>query len=456
MRKLLILCFALMVAAGFIACGDPGPTPPPDPKPDPEQKDTTEVVNVEPANSIVVYQANEKIFSTNDAFQSIDARLDEISELSVDVLWLMPIHPIGREKTANSPYCVRDFKGVNPNFGTEDDLKNLVNHAHQKGMKVILDWVANHSALDHPWVSEHPDWYGTATGDEKNWNDVKPFNFNNRDMRDAMIDAMTYWIREADIDGYRCDYAQGCPDDFWEEAIKAIRAIKPEAIMLAETSRLQLFDKGFDWMYSWSYLSAIQKLMVGGSLLALYSTSDKEMESTPAGHARLRYITNHDACSEKANRDIYKSAQGMLSAACITYFLEGIPLIYSSQEIGYLNKINFCCTSQASVKMNWDSNPEILAATKKLMQAYKATAKLRGGKQERITTDKDIAFITYTVGKEVLVVLSNITGNDKEVTIPMDMQRQQATDMLTGDRISMPRILDLPPYGYAIYTVKKN
>lgn len=438
---------SFVVCAGFIACTGNDPVDPPKPpQPDPE---------VVPGNDIVVYQANEKLFARTAAFKAVDARLDEIDQLGVNVLWLMPIHPIGQKNTANSPYCVKDFKGINSNFGTLDDLKTLVNHAHAKGMKVILDWIANHSALDHPWMTEHPNWYGTPSGEEMNWKDVQPFNFNNKDMRAAMIDAMTYWVHEADIDGFRCDFAQGCPDDFWKEAITAVRAIKPEAIMLAETSRIELYTAGFDWLYSWSYLSAIQKLMTEGSIKGLYAVSDGELDKTPAGKARLRYITNHDACSEVANRNAYRSAEGMLAASCLTYFLGGVPLIYSSQEIGYLDKIDFCTTSERSVLMDWSSNPQILKNYKKLMAVYHETAKLRGGE---LTTggDSDVALLTYKSKAGTLMVMVNIRGEEKKYATPMALMGQEVKELITGKTTEFAREITLGAYEYKIYSLNKN
>lgn len=449
MKKFFSALVALSLAAGFMGC-DPGNQPDPKPVPDP----TPDPVIVEPANNIVVYQANEKIFAKTQSFAAVDARLDEIEALGVNVLWLMPIHPIGQKNSVNSPYCVKDFKGVNANFGTLDDLKTLVNHAHAKKMRVILDWIANHSALDHPWVEQHPDWYGTPSGDEKNWNDVKPFNFNNRDMRAAMIDAMTYWMREADVDGFRCDFAQGCPDDFWKEAIDAIRAVKKDAIMLAETSRTQLYDAGFDWMYSWAYLGAIQKVYAS-SPAALYSVSDKEMEETPKGKMRLRYVTNHDACSEKSNQECYKSQEGLLAASCFTYFLEGVPLIYSSQEIGYMQKINFCVPSSSSVIMNWQTNPNTLAAYKDMMRAYHETDTLRGGKREIIESNSKVGAFTYTSDAGTLLVIINLSADSQTFATPQALINQTVKNHLTGKEERLVRNIELAAYEYKVVSLKK-
>lgn len=432
----------MLALAGLCACqpNEPAPTPTPQPTP------------TEAGNDIVVYEANEKLFASTEAFKAIDARLDEIEALGVNVLWLMPIHPIGQEKAVRSPYCVKDFKAIHPDYGTMADLKTLIDHAHAKNMKVILDWIANHTAWDNAWYIEHQKdgWYTAPQGDEQNWTDVVPLNFNKKEVREAMTDAMTYWVREANIDGFRCDFAQGVPDDYWAEAITAIRAIKPEAIMLAETSRTQLFDAGFDWMYSWSYLSAIQKLYNDGSMASLFSISEDEFNKTPAGKARLRYITNHDACSEKANSALYTNADGMLAAACITYFLGGIPMIYSSQEVGYLKQIDFCCTPAQSVKMDWNSNKDTQDKLKKLMQIYHETAKLRGGKKEILSQDNKLACFTYTSTEGTLLIVVNAKNAAVTPTVPMAMQGRRGKNLLTGEAVSLGRTMELGAFEYRI------
>ena len=335
------LFFICLLSLALAACHTGGEDPTPDQKPeDKPQKEYKQ------ANKFVAYQCNERLFSRENAFQTIQAYVPTLQEMQVNVLWLMPIHPRGTENSVNSPYCVKDFKAIEPAVGTMADLKALVDDCHSRGMLVILDWIANHTAWDNQWHKDHPEWYTTPVADEVNWKDVAPLDYNKQEVREAMTDALLYWVREAGIDGYRCDYAHGVPTDYWNSAIAEIRKLKPNAIMLAETSKTEYYGAVFDWLYSWNYLSAIQNLYSGKRTLdQLYSTSDGEMGSTPVDRERLRYITNHDACSEKANSDLYTNADGMLSAACLTYFLEGVPLIYSSQEIGYLNKINFCTTS---------------------------------------------------------------------------------------------------------------
>jgi len=405
------------------------------------------------ANKLVVYECNERLFAQNNAFKSIKDYLPTLQEMQVNVLWLMPIHPRGTVNSVNSPYCVKDFKAIDPKFGTLDDLKDLVNECHRRGMYVILDWVANHTALDNQWYIDNKDtWYTTPVGDEKNWNDVKPLNYNNQDVRAAMTDALVYWIKEADVDGYRCDYAHGVPDDYWQSAITAMRAEKPGIFMLAETSRTELYAAGFDWLYSWSYLGAIQKLYSGSRTIAsLLSTSRSEYNSTPAGKERLRYTTTHDASSENAPSSWYKTADGQLSAFALTIFVGGIPMIYSSQEIGDMNKVNFF---NYSIKKFEATNPTLLKYAQ-LMKAYIATAEARKGDLTDYSTDK-VAIIgrsqKYNGAEKSVLVVANTTNANQEATLPSQWQREQVTNALTGETMYTPKVQTLEPYQYLIFT----
>lgn len=437
-RLLSTINFQLSTIIALLIGCNPQPTNPPEQK----QNDSTQVFA---ANDYVVYQANEKLFARSGAFKAIDNHLDSLQQMGVNVLWLMPIFPIGELNAVNSPYCIRDFKAVNPAFGTLDDLKNLVNHAHQKGMVVILDWIANHASWDNNWVIEHPDWFTPAqTADERAWNDVTFFDFSKHEVKQAMIEAMTYWVKTADVDGFRCDYAHGCPDEFWVEAIKAIRALKPNAILLAETSHDNLYNAGFDWLYSWNYLSAIQDLYTKGSLANLYAVSDREKFATPKGKERLRYVTNHDACAEKANTQLYKSQEGMLAAACLTYFLGGVPLIYSSQEVGYMRQIPFCCRPEDSPLMNWSDNSATYEAYKEMMAVYHQTKEVRAGSFTHVDSNPDMAILYYKSNNPqstFLLVAINLSGKEQTANLPIDLQG-------VGD---LQRSITLPAYSYRFY-----
>ena len=218
------------------------------------------------ANTDVIYEANPKLFARSGALKAIEGRLDDILDLGADILWLMPIYEQGSLNAIGSPYCVRDYEAVNPDYGTLEDLQSLVATAHDKGMKVILDWVANHTSWDNVWIADHKDWYTQDAGgniispEGMGWSDVADLNFDNRELRQAMTEAMSYWIREADVDGFRCDYAEGVPLDFWKEAITALRSEKSDLLMLAEGGESDLYSAGFDLVYGWSFASDLEQL----------------------------------------------------------------------------------------------------------------------------------------------------------------------------------------------------
>lgn len=438
----LLVMLQALVACGGPAAGGEEPTPP-TPKP----------VVYEKANTHVVYELNERFFAQKDAFKAIDAYLPTLRDMQVDVLWLMPIHVRGTGAgTLGSPYCVHDYKSIDPNFGTLDDLKALVRHCHEQEMFVILDWIANHTSRDNAWYVDHQKdgWYTTPTGAETGWNDVVPLNYEKKEVREAMTDALLYWIREADIDGYRCDYAEGVPDYYWKEAIAEIRKLKPNAIMLAESSKTSHYTAGFDWLYSWNYLGAVQKIY-SNKVTNLYAVSKNEFNSTPAGKDRLRYVTTHDASSENAPSTWYKTAKGELAATCLTFFLGGVPMIYSSQEIGDVSKLGF----YGYKILNFTAQNATRDAYAALMKAYVNTAEARYGAMTDFSTDH-VAMFSRTQGEKSVLVMVNASGTEqKDIVLPMKWQRVDVVDALTNEPIKTPSKVDLAPYEYRIYSINK-
>lgn len=416
---------------------------------DPKPEDSTSVTpQLTKANMTVVYECNERLFAQQDAFAEIRNYLPVLQQMQVNVLWLMPIHPRGTVNSVNSPYCVKDYLAIDPAFGTPADLKALVDDCHARGMKVILDWVANHTAYDNPWYIDHPDWYTTPVGEETNWKDVAPLNFTKTEVQQAMQDAMLFWVREADIDGFRCDYAEGVPNAFWSAAIAAIRQQKSDAILLAEASDTSLYQAGFDWLYSWSYLGAVQSVFRNGrGLKNLFDTADKEYRTTPAGKQRLRYVTTHDASSEEAPSTYYRTAQGELAACCLTFFLGGVPMIYSSQETGDLDKLNFFNYNIKSFSADNSTTKAYIA----LMKAYVAAAEARYGELTNHSTDEVAMFSRKQDKREVLVIV-NTTATEQSITLPMAWQREECTDQLTGEKVYAPKSATLKAYEYRVYS----
>ena len=402
------------------------------------------------ANRTVIYECNERLFAETEAFKAIEAYVPALADMGVNVLWLMPIHPIGEDsKAVGSPYCIRDFKAINPAFGTMEDLRSLVATAHQNGMKVMLDWIANHTSWDNRWVTDHPDWYqGPSTADEKFWEDVTFLNYDMPALCDTMKACMLYWVDEADIDGFRCDYADGAPMDFWQSVITDIRSRKSDALMLAETSDARHYSVGFDLLYSWSYLTAIEGLYSGASTFgALLSAHTSEYNATPEGKERMRYITTHDESAKTAPANIFRTPQGELSAFCLTAFLAGVPMIYSSQELGNMSAINFFNYNI----MDFKADNETRTAMKNLLKAYRETAHLRGGKQITGSLNAKVPYIQYTDETESMIVICNTANSEQEVKLPMAHQGHTVTDLLSGETLTLGTTATLAPYEYRIY-----
>ena len=220
-----------------------------------------ELQHVEWSKNATIYEANIRQMTPEGTFKALENQLDDIKKLGVKIIWLMPIQPIGvlnRKGELGSYYSVKDYKSVNPEYGTMDDFKSLVNKAHELDMKIILDWVANHTAWDHVWTVDHPEWYtkdslGNFTPPVPDWSDVIDLNYDSFEMRDAMTDAFKFWLTETDIDGFRCDVAYNVPTDYWNLLRKELDLIKP-VFMLAEADQADHHNEAFDMSYGWELM----------------------------------------------------------------------------------------------------------------------------------------------------------------------------------------------------------
>ena len=441
MKKFL---FASIIAMGAIvsACDDDGMVMPANPDPAP---------SVEAAGDMLIYEANPQFFASRKALDAVNARLDDIKSMGTNVLWIMPVCEPGEKKAFGSPYCIRDFKAMNPAYGSVADLKTLVDNAHGKGMRVILDWIANHTAWDCAWITDHPEWYtrdaaGNIISPEgQNWTDVADLNYDNAEMRAEMIDAMLYWVRETGIDGFRCDYADGVPTDFWTDAISSIRALDPDAIMLAETADFSLYDAGFDMIYDWSTAQQVQKFMRGEtSLDKALAASEEQLAKVPAGKSIMRYVINHDVLAENSPSSLYGSAAAMPAAQVLVDFLGGTPMVYSGQEAGVSSATSFMNYRT----LNWDE--ALVDQYGAIGSAYKTTALQRAGKPVTYEAGK-AAVMTRANGDHVALLMVNPTSGDITVKVPISLANTTMTDALTGLQLTMPVTVTLEPYSYAIY-----
>ncbi|MEM7461025.1 MAG: alpha-amylase family glycosyl hydrolase, partial [Pseudomonadota bacterium] len=301
------------------------------------------------AQDAVIYQINTRQFTPEGTFNAAQQHLPRLKELGVDILWLMPIHPIGevnRKGALGSPYSIKDFFGVNPEFGTEDDFRAFVAAAHDQGFKVILDWVANHTAWDNPLVAEHPEWYETDwKGDFHptpwtDWADIIDLNYDDPELRAYKTRALKYWVEEFDIDGYRCDVAGFVPLDFWETARSELEEIKP-VFMLAEWQQRDLHRTAFNASYGWAWKEAAQRIANGQSDAGdLRGFLGDQISTWPLDAYRMLYTENHDQNAwDGSTSAIYGDAyHAMLTLSFVT---EGIPLIHNGQEVGNQNQLEF-------------------------------------------------------------------------------------------------------------------
>ena len=286
----------------------------------------------------IVYEIFPRNFSTNGDFNGITAKLDDLRDLGVTILWLMPIHPSGKEKskgTFGSPYSVQDYFAINPNYGTKDDFKNLIAQSHQRGMKVIIDIVANHTSWDSVMM-KNPEFYakdasGKIIPPVADWFDVAQLDYKNPKLRDYMIGMLKYWVREFDLDGFRCDAAHMMPVDFWEQARVELTEIKPDILLLAEASEPALLLKAFDLDYAWPFHGTLNRILLDGAPASDFKKSWNESRARfPKGSLHLRVSDNHDEARAVARFGI----KGALAASVLMFSLDGVPLLYNGMEVG--------------------------------------------------------------------------------------------------------------------------
>ena len=406
-------------------------------------------------DDIAMYQVNPRVFAPDHSLNAVAARIDSIRDLGVNIMWVMPIYPIGIEKGKNSPYCISDYKAIAPEFGTIDDFKNLAKVCHEHGMGIILDWVANHTAWDHPWVKEHPDWY---TYDEKadtiicpqpwNWEDVADLNYDNKDMREAMIDAMKFWIVDVGIDGFRCDVADGVPADFWKDAIEQLRAAAGERkiVMLAEGKNVDNFTVGgFDMNYGWDYKDELVKVFKGAPASDLIKADKAEYDSLPAGKVKLRFTTNHDHSTEATPCVEFTNDRGAMAAYVASIFPHGGALIYGSQEVGYPEPINFF----KYVPVDWSAKPEIYQEYKHLIGLYNAYPALRKG-TTKAWPDDDVFIFERTDSEKRFLIAVNVRNEPKTISLPDSWVGAEVKDVMTDLDVKLEDSLTFNPFEYRI------
>ena len=362
-----------------------------------------------------IYQVNLKLYGSSGAFGKVQARLDDIKALGTDFLYLMPVYAEGKKDAIGSPYCIKDFKDVNGSYGTLAELKALVDAAHAKGMKVMFDWVANHTSWDNGWITAHSDWYehkadGSIAWPTKDgeWKDVAQLDYSKKELWAAMEDALEYWVTTLGIDGYRCDYAHGVRDDFWKEAIGRLKALKPGFVMLAESDFERMFDDGFDIIFDRAMKSRMRNVIGSASSSKSFFTWYKsDQEKAPAPKTKLFFVTNHDDATSDVPSTQFKSADGALAAYVLMAALNGSSMLYGSQEVGYNKTINFFNTQT----MDWSANAEL---KKKYQDALQALAKVDRSGAMTASESEGVVYVAYPKA----LVGVNVSGKACKASLP--------------------------------------
>jgi len=447
--KLFLITFMFL----FVACNqDPVVVKPPVVEnTDPDQYGIP-FSGVPDAQDAVIYQVNIRCFSAGRNFQGIIERLDSIKALGVNVIYLMPVFPVGSLKSINSPYCVKDYKAVNPEFGTLTELRLLIDLAHKKGLSVILDWVANHTSWDNEWIKT-PGWYvQNSSGviqSPNGWTDVAQLNFNNFEMRKAMIIAMKYWVYSANCDGFRCDYADGPPYDFWKQANDSLRNIKThKLLMLAEGTRSDHFSAGFNFTFGFRFYDQLKLVYNSNqSVTKLSDLNSSEFAGAGEKNSVVRYITNHDVnSSDGTATDLFGGKYGSLAAFIATAYMKGVPMIYNGQEVGNSFRLTFPFTGTT---ISWNLNKDMTQEYKKIIDFRINNNAVKRGTLTSFSNSNVCAFLKILNTEKVFVMI-NMRNSSNTINLSDEITGIRWGNALTGENVQLTGQWVLAPYQYII------
>lgn len=407
-----------------------------------------------------IYEIFVRDFSPTGDLKGVLRGLDRVQATGSNIIWLMPIYPVGvlnRKDPLGSPYSVQDYRGINPSFGTAADFRALVKGVHARGMKLILDWVPNHTAWDNVWVKAHPDFYVrndsgglTVPRDDKgkltDWTDVAQLDYTNPALRREMIATMAWWLTEYNIDGFRVDAAGFVPDAFWQEAVPAVRAsVRRPILLLAEWGDLKMHRFGFNLSYAWDSYSALKAVWKGASADSFVRREAADLGNMPPGGMRLRFTTNHDETAwDKPPVTLFGGSAGARAAFVAMTLLPGRPLIYDGQEVESPQVLRLFY--QDPVEWNQPRAPEARAFYASVMHLARNDAAFLSKAFRPAGTSAPADIIAYRRGDAVVLV----NARDRAVAITVSgFQVDGARDLLSG-RVQRGDTLSLPAYGTAV------
>jgi glycosidase len=411
-----------------------------------------------------IYEVNVRQYTPEGTFNAFCREMPRLRDMGIEVLWFMPITPISVEKrlgSLGSYYACSDYTAVNPEFGVLDDFNRLVKYAHELGMKVIIDIVANHTGWDHRWTREHPDFYRRSPDgqffDAHGWADVIDLNYDNPALRAAMIDVMRWWIREADVDGFRCDMAMLVPLEFWREARTTLDPLK-SLFWLGECEEIS-YHEVFDASYTWKLLHKMEAFwrketgLEGlDEVLQYYDTM------FPPEGLRAYFTSNHDENSHSGSEyERMGDAAKAFAVLCCTW--NGFPLIYSGQEMPNYKRLKFFDKDQ----IDWTGRYELHGFYQALLSLRKRNPALRPGKgvtTHRLHTRPDISCFAFArrMGEDMVLVLLNLSAAAIEVAASELLVQGVFREIFTGNRMDLSRVSSIPlgPWSYMVLEKEKG
>ncbi len=409
-----------------------------------------------------IYEVNIRQYTPQGTFKAFEQNLDRLKAMGVQTLWFMPLNPISskdRKGALGSYYAVSSYTSVNPEYGTMDDWKALVKHAHSMGFKVVMDWVPNHTGADHTWMTAHPDFYVLDSATHQpvspfDWTDVRQLNFKNKEMQDSMTAALKFWITETDIDGYRCDHVEEFQKEFWMACIPQLRSLK-NLFLLSENNAPWVYETGFDATYPWDAFN-MMKLIAKGQRPAtgLDSVLIKEDSTYPANSLRMYFTSNHDENSwNKADWQTMPGAVHAPFAVLTQTFKHAVPLIYSGQEEPFLDSVSFFYKDTITFgKFQRADFYKTLLHLRKNNEALAANASF---KKLRTSADQFIyAYEREKNGNQILVLL-NLSQSPVQFTWKDQPSLKEGNNVFSGHHETIPNSRSLPPWGYEVYELRK-
>jgi glycosidase len=423
-----------------------------------------------------IYEVNVRQYTPQGTIRALNAHLPRLKDLGVDILWLMPVQPIGkknRKGVLGSYYSIANYTEVNPEFGTKEDFKAFVDSAHKTGLKVILDWVPNHTAFDHPWATADKNYYTLrpdgsisvardASGKETDWTDVADLNYDNRDMRRAMIAAMKWWVDSSDIDGFRVDVAWGVPYDFWTEMRATLDSAKPGMFFLAEAEDPKL-HQWFDMTYGWEFHHTLNEVATGKKPASAFDEYFAKQDSTyPADAMRMYFTSNHDENSWQGTEFERMGANHQAAFVVAATIQNGMPVIYPGQEVSMSKRLRFF--EKDTVDWKGKSLASFYQRVLALKDSQPALANgALGGTQEKLEVklsrgqENRVYAFTRAKDSNVVAVLVNFGDQDASVEFPNAKYPGNYRDWFDKSNaaiIGAPKgfYLRIPAHGYRLLT----